>query len=1660
MNKLYLLVIALCIQSLSFAQGNTNIQRNNDNYPVWAEMMQDENANFYQTQAAFEQFYAQRTRSKGDGWKPFKRWEWYMESRVNADGSRIAPSTILWEYKSFVAQYGNSPQKSSTATWTELGPVGMPTNGTGQPNGLGRVNGIGFHPTDANTFYIAAPSGGIWKTTNGGSTWSPLTDTLPTLGTSCIQVHPTNPNIVYVGTGDRDGYDAPGMGVIKSTDGGNTWTFANTGMGNKIVSDLLIHPSSPNTLIAATNGGIYRTTNGGTSWTKTSSSSSHFKDLEFKPNSPNTVYASGSSFFYKSTDNGVTWTSISSGLPGNGRYAIAVTPANSNYVYLVSGGSNGLIGLYRSTNSGTSFSSRSTSPNILGYSSTGSDTRSQAWYDLAIAADPSNANTIYVGGINIWKSTNGGSSWSLNAHWVGSGGVPAVHADIHSLDFSPVNSRLYCGNDGGLYYSTNGGSTWPEISNGLAIAQVYKIGQSASSKNLIINGYQDNGTAIYSNGSWDTEIGGDGMECAVDPSNTSYLYGSLYYGDIRRSSNGGTWFDQIAGDQVNGITEEGGWVTPYILDVNNSNTMILGMKNIWRSTNVKTASAASVSWTKLTNNLGGSNSQNIKVIEQSEANSNILYFSRADDKLFRSDNFNNTSPTFTDISSNLPNSSYYPTDIEADPHNPNTVFMTLHYDVYKSTNKGASWTMISGNLPNIPMNCLVLDTSSTNEALYVGTDAGVYYKDNTMTQWILYMDGMPVSAEITELEIYYSPNGSNSSIVASTYGRGLWQSDLYASGSALPIAHFGYNDEVICSGDTIQFTDSSLFNPTTYAWSFSPSNVTFVNGTSASSQHPEVKFSNAGYYSVTLTVSNANGSDSKTISNLIKAGGYQVPFLEGFESNSATLSDWGISNPDNATTWSIASTSGISGSSRSVFMDNFNYNASGQSDYLFSPIINLSGFTGASLAFKHAYTRYTNYPSDSLIIYASTNCGSSWSQIASYGEDGTGSFATAPDNTYASGNAFSPSSASDWCGSSIGAACDSLDLSTLAGNDNVMIVFQAINKYSNNLYLDDILVDGSNNLPVTASFTNTTTSTCTGVPITFNNTSQNATSYIWKENGVVISTSAQLQHSFTTSGTKVIRLIASNSSNIDSTSQTITVTASAGQAATPTGNTAVCQGTSTSSYNTTGAANANTYAWSISPSSAGTISGTSTSATVTWAASFTGTASIGVVGSNSCGMGANANPLTVNISAAPSAAGTISGNTTLCVNPANSTYSIASIPNASTYSWNLTPSSAGTINGNGNSITIDWNNSYVGQASLTVYGSNSCGNGTSSTPLTIDVLQGPGVPGTPTGTTTVCSNSGTSTYTSSGTTNTTSYQWTLNPTAAGTISGTGTSATVTWNSTFSGTASISIEGISACGTGPSSATLSVTVNSVPNMASTPSGPNVLCENPLNGNFATTAISNATSYSWALLPANAGVISGTGNNITIDWDNQFTGSANLKVAGVNTCGTGDYSPDLAIVIHSNPTIPTITKTFDSLISSSATGNQWYNLSGMINGANNFYFIPQANGDYYVVVTNSYGCEAQSASFNVNDVAIKDLILDKAIRMYPNPANDQITIEYEGSETLTLEIRNVLGQVVQNPEVNGTERVALNSFSNGVYYFVLYPSNDKGQAVTQKIIIYHP
>ncbi len=1091
-------------------------------YPYWIDWMQDGSVNFYDVQAAFEAYWEGREVTKGSGWKPFKRWEWWTERHIYPDGTRHEPDRVFNAYMEYLQKYPQA--KDSEGDWINLGPIDVPSKGY---EGLGRINAIAFHPADPDIVYIGAPAGGCWRK-DGPGQWFSTTDELPTLGVSSIVVDWSNPDRVFIGTGDRDAGDAAGMGVFKSEDAGETWQPWNNGMGNTTVGRMIQHPDDADIIYAASGSGIWKTTDAGANWFQAHSGG--YKEIVFKPGDPSTLYIGGGAFVWRSTDDGVTWTKMENGITTGSRSVIAVTEDDPEYVYVLLSNGDSYKGLWRSTDGGDSFTNMSTTPNIMSWGCTGGS-GGQAWYDLDIAADPNDKDIVYAGGVNCFKSVNGGVTWEISSHWWGDCSVPAVHADLHVLEYNPLDGRLYAGNDGGIYYTENGGTSWPEITDGLPISQVYRIGQCAIDPDRIINGYQDNGTSTYYGDPnlWETTNGGDGMECAFDHTDPAYSYSTIYYGAIYRHYNNGSTH-QVGGMGVHGMDEEGGWITPFCLHEGNSNVMFAGLKNIWRADNVK---SNTFTWKKLTTSGGG----NINVVEHSPADHDLLYYARSG-QLYRTDEAMEDQPEWVTLTSFLPGAANI-YDVEAHPLKPDVVYITQGSQVHVSEDRGHTWTTITGSLPAINMNSLAAYINSI-DGIYVGSDAGVYYRDASMSDWQMFSDGLPVDASINEIEIYHNPDDPEEDVIrAGTYGRGLWSSPVW---HGQPVADFETDETTVPTGCELSFRDLSLGVPTSWEW-------TFEGGTPATSsaRNPEgIIFEEEGVYSVTLTVSNSEGSDTKTMSDYITVSATALPEVIFMASDSAvctgtvvTLTDMSSNCPvewewsfEPSTAIFVNGTNMHSQSPQLAFNDNTTYsvtltvsNNAGSSTLTKEDYISIGGiplpfaddFESGSLAAmswtvenpdykktwgmatvggngpgdQAAFMNFFEYlvppgPRDRLIspplklegydevylsfqhAYAKQHPTVTDSLIVKIsddcGESWTRIFEGGEDNngSFATHelmtDPFVPAVAEDWCGAGWGASCTVINISQWAGKENVRIMFETYNYFGNNLYIDNVLV--------------------------------------------------------------------------------------------------------------------------------------------------------------------------------------------------------------------------------------------------------------------------------------------------------------------------------------------------------------------------------------------------------------------------------------------------------------------------------------------------------------------------------------------------------------------------------------------------------------------------
>jgi len=698
-------------------------------------------------------------------------------------------------------------------TWTWLGPGNIG----------GRIRSIAISPTNASAIWIGSVSGGIWHSTNGGTTWQVVDDFMANLAVSTLIMNPVTPSIMYAGTGEGF-YNADGIrgaGVFKSSDGGTTWAqLASTVDSNwQYVNRLAFSPNGA-TLLAGTRLGTWRSTNGGTSWTRVIVTET--LDVNFDPTDNLKAIASGNyGRAWYSIDGGLTW-SPASGVPGNaGRVEVAHAPSAPATVYASVDITSGAI--YKSTNGGQSYALVNSGNSYLG---------SQGWYDNIVWVDPTNANTVIVGGIDLWRSTNGGTTLTRISQWQ-SAPTYSAHADHHAIFNDPgfngtTNKTVFFGNDGGIYkttdvYTVAATTGWQELNNNLGITQFYGAAGNGGS-GVIIGGTQDNGTPRYIGGTetWTTMFGGDGGYNAADQSNSNYFYGEYVYLNIHRSSNGGASSDYISGQYWNGSAwawksapyaiddarlYQANFIAPFIIDPNDGQRMLGGGRSLWRTTDARTANTSTTgpTWTAIKAPTAGNS--NISAIAMASGNSNLIWVGHNNGDVYSTTTGTVVSPTWTRADLGTPNlPGRQVTRIAIDPANTQKVYVTFGGfsadNVWRTTNGGATWSDITGSgltgLPDVPVRSLVINPNNSNW-LYVGTEVGIFASEDGGATWNVPHDG-PANVSVDEL-FWLNSN----TLIAATHGRGLYKATLgtILSGNATASEVVGNGNGTLDPGETL-----------------------------------------------------------------------------------------------------------------------------------------------------------------------------------------------------------------------------------------------------------------------------------------------------------------------------------------------------------------------------------------------------------------------------------------------------------------------------------------------------------------------------------------------------------------------------------------------------------------------------------------------------------------------------------------------------------------------------------------------------------------------------------------------------------------------------------------------------------------------------------------
>jgi photosystem II stability/assembly factor-like uncharacterized protein len=757
--------------------------------------------------------HAESPSSDGEeGGGPAGRLDWFAEQRAYPRDT-LPREARLTAYRAM--QRMVSLQATSTEQWVNIGPAPMRDSiiGRHKVDVSGRTTALAVDPRDSSVIYLGAAQGGVWKSTDDGASWTPLTDDQPSLAVGSLALDPSNPDIVYVGTGEphASGDSYYGAGVLRSTDGGMTWQQLGasefSGLG---ISAIIVHPANSSIIYAASSAavgpegpltpasGILRSTNGGQTWAAMRVCTGCYgaSDLVMDPGNPSVLYAAfWEQGIFKSTDGGQIWHPLTSGLPAGDfrRIELAIAPSNPSVLYAgfdvaISGQYTGAK-VFKTTDAGSTWQELDRAPNYCG---------GQCWYDNVIAVHPSDPDTVYLGGSASYvsrptwtvrqvlvRSTDGGTTWWDMSPNDSPGRT--LHPDMHAIAFDALNPQtIWVGNDGGVWKSTDGGLNWNNKNSNLATLQFTGVAVHPTNPQIVFGGMQDNNKAKYTGSvAWEAMDAGDGGYAAIDPFDPRYFYGTRYEISFQRNSQGGSgpyqdWPVKTSGINLN---DRSLFYAPLTLDPSTPGVLYFGTHRVYRTTN------RGDRWQAISGDLTlGRTRTAISTIAVAPTAPEVIYAGTSDGQVQVT---TNTGSRWDNVTrSPLPNrfvseiavsyTSYRVAYVVFNGFNTHTPSRPGH--VFRTIDAGATWQDVSSNLPDIPVLCIALDRDAPG-TIYVGTDIGVFRTTNDGATWSPYSSGM---ANVAVFDLALNPD--TNVLAAATHGRSVYLLQLEPEPTPTPTA--------------------------------------------------------------------------------------------------------------------------------------------------------------------------------------------------------------------------------------------------------------------------------------------------------------------------------------------------------------------------------------------------------------------------------------------------------------------------------------------------------------------------------------------------------------------------------------------------------------------------------------------------------------------------------------------------------------------------------------------------------------------------------------------------------------------------------------------------------------------------------------------------------
>jgi photosystem II stability/assembly factor-like uncharacterized protein len=1017
--------------------------------PEWAQKMYGENPNVFEVDSLYALYYKSATFEKSYHTQYYKRWKRSVASFINETGFVVYPTET--EKAVATQQYLQKQIPNNTSTWNLAGPVQVLNNSGVPGKRQSNIYSIDQCEADPNILYCGSEPGEVYKSIDGGNTWlnTSLSENFGS-GVTAVEVDPTNPDVVFAG-GDA--------GLFRSTNGGGTWVKVIT-QANFGVNEILVNPANNQLILAATNKGIYRSTDGGATFTQLFTQKSY--DVKCNAANPAIVYLVKNNpalvicEFFISSDTGATWVQQSNGWysstdpdRNDGGARIAVTPANPNrvYAYLIGeakANDYGFIGIFRSDDGGYTWTLpngpaggpyTTAHPNTA-YGNPGW-TYHQGFYNCAIVASTQNEDQILIGGLNLWRSNNGGTTLSSVAGYIG--GPLDMHVD--NQDFRMIGNNCWITTDGGIYKSLDFFISQPEFKMYGVHASDYWGYGSGWNEDVMIGGLYHNGNLAYHEnygaGNFLELGGGEAPTGYVNPGNNRKTYFSDIGGRILPQTITGS----ITGFSIGASPNE----TYYAAESselefhpNCYNIAYMGNENkLWKTTD----GGASYN---LVYTFGTNINNQVKYIEVSSSNPNVIYLNQQPASGSTGTLWKTTDGGITWNTVTIPVGASRRMLIAVDELNSDNVWIAYPggsnlNKIYKSTNGGATWNNISTALLNNEQVQSIAHIAGTDGGIYYCTNRSVYYRNNTMTDWQIDNTGLPLYLSCNIAKPFYR----DGKIRVASYGKGIWENSLFEQPAA-PIARINVDklsQTVICDLDSFYFEDHSFLNHTNATWQW-----TFQNGSPATStlRNPTVYFATAGSHLATLTITDASGQQDAD-SLYVDVINYNIPNIitEDFEGNFIPAG-WAIYNDDGDGQWSVSTAAGGFGAStKSAIFDNFDINSQASYDDL-RTFVNTTNSINPILTFDVAYAQYGGIYSDTLEILVSTDCGLNFTSL--YKKGGI-TLSTAPNNQ----NFFTPI-ASEW-------RKDTVSLATFLGNNNLMVAFRNIGHWGNNIYVDNVNIN-------------------------------------------------------------------------------------------------------------------------------------------------------------------------------------------------------------------------------------------------------------------------------------------------------------------------------------------------------------------------------------------------------------------------------------------------------------------------------------------------------------------------------------------------------------------------------------------------------------------------